>query len=263
MTIDQETIENLIQKLLHIVEDVVDTEEKYQGDLDLVHPEYKKSARNLIHYLAVRQHDMRDINLTLGMLGVSKMINAEANVMPVLRSVLRILYKFAEGKKLKIKDKSKKFIDAIESFDKNTEDLLGPVRDDRHTRIMVTLPTEAANNYNLVVRLIKSGANSLRINCAHDDENVADQDEQVRKADPALLLLLVAGDVLGPPSVPHPVLDDQPEEDALAEEQPEADEHPDQQDQVVDAAGVGRNGLEVTVDHLTPPTRARRRRRRR
>ncbi|MFC2126603.1 pyruvate kinase, partial [Bacteroidota bacterium] len=172
MTIDQDTIENLIQKLLHIVEDAVNTEEKYHADLELVHPEFRKSARNLLHYLAVRQHDMRDINQTLGMLGVTRMINAEANVMPVLRSILRILYKFAEGKKLKIKDKSKKFIDAIESFDKNTEDLLGPVRDDRHTRIMVTLPTEAAYNYDIVVQLIRSGANSLRINCAHDDEKV-------------------------------------------------------------------------------------------
>ena len=70
MTIDQETIEELIHKLLQIVEDAVNTEEKYQHDLKLVHPQYKKSARNLLHYLAFRQHDTKEISQLLGMIAV-------------------------------------------------------------------------------------------------------------------------------------------------------------------------------------------------
>ena len=40
---------------------------------------------------------------------------------------------------------------------------------DRETRIMVTLPSEAATNEDLVRGLVQRGMNVARINCAHDD----------------------------------------------------------------------------------------------
>ena len=48
-------------------------------------------------------------------------------------------------------------------------ELLGPEPDDRQTRIMVTLPPEAAISESLVVDLVEQGMNLARINCAHDD----------------------------------------------------------------------------------------------
>ncbi len=33
---------------------------------------------------------------------------------------------------------------------------------------MVTLPTEAATDYDLVRKIMQRGANCVRINCAHD-----------------------------------------------------------------------------------------------
>ena len=50
-----------------------------------------------------------------------------------------------------------------------TVDLLGPAPADRETRIMVTLPSEAATNPDLVRGLVQRGMNVARINCAHDD----------------------------------------------------------------------------------------------
>ncbi|MCK5704070.1 MAG: hypothetical protein KAI29_23110, partial [Cyclobacteriaceae bacterium] len=55
---------------------------------------------------------------------------------------------------------------------KNTKQLFGYKSKKRRTRIMVTLPSTAAEDYNMVNRLIRLGMNSARINCAHDEPEV-------------------------------------------------------------------------------------------
>jgi pyruvate kinase len=47
--------------------------------------------------------------------------------------------------------------------------LLGPTRRFRSVRIMVTMPSEAATNEQLLVDLLRAGMDVMRINCAHDD----------------------------------------------------------------------------------------------
>ncbi|MEL7004543.1 MAG: pyruvate kinase, partial [Bacteroidota bacterium] len=51
---------------------------------------------------------------------------------------------------------------------RHTKALLGYRSKGRRVRIMVTLPSEAAYNYDLVHDLIKAGMNTARVNCAHD-----------------------------------------------------------------------------------------------
>ena len=51
----------------------------------------------------------------------------------------------------------------------NTDLILGKSRHARTTRVMVTLPSEAATDYALVYNLIREGMDVARINCAHDD----------------------------------------------------------------------------------------------
>ena len=51
----------------------------------------------------------------------------------------------------------------------NTATLLGPVAADRSTRIMVTLPSEAADDPELARRYVAEGMDCARINCVHDD----------------------------------------------------------------------------------------------
>ena len=52
---------------------------------------------------------------------------------------------------------------------KHRRAILGPSPEGRHVSIMVTLPTEAADNEELVAEMIAAGMNVARINCAHDD----------------------------------------------------------------------------------------------
>jgi len=64
--------------------------------------------------------------------------------------------------------------DSIEDIGcrRNTDALLGPAPAGRKVRIMVTMPSEAADDYHLVYNLLKQGMDCMRINCAHD--NAAD-----------------------------------------------------------------------------------------
>ena len=50
-----------------------------------------------------------------------------------------------------------------------SERLLGPAPANRYTRIMVTLPSEAASDADYVLDLASKGMEIARINCAHDD----------------------------------------------------------------------------------------------
>jgi pyruvate kinase len=52
---------------------------------------------------------------------------------------------------------------------RRTKDLLGPQPVGRPTRIMVTLPSAAATDADLVRELVERGMDIARINCAHDD----------------------------------------------------------------------------------------------
>lgn len=57
-------------------------------------------------------------------------------------------------------------------LERRTKALLGPAPAGRHVQIMVTLPTEAGYDYELVRDLVRHGMNCIRINCAHDDPTV-------------------------------------------------------------------------------------------
>jgi pyruvate kinase len=51
----------------------------------------------------------------------------------------------------------------------HTDALFGAAPSGRGVRIMVTMPSEAAENYLLVQNLLQQGMDCMRINYAHDD----------------------------------------------------------------------------------------------
>ncbi len=53
----------------------------------------------------------------------------------------------------------------------HANDLLGPIPKGRAVRIMVTMPSEAAQSYDLVKGLVDAGMDVMRVNCAHDGEH--------------------------------------------------------------------------------------------
>lgn len=134
---------------------------------------HNKSAQNLLHYLALRRHDLRQLQQQLTEVGVSSLGRCEAHVLATLNQVIAILqhgYQVAPEK-----EKSSSLHGIREGkalLELNTIQLFGPQQMPRRTRIMVTLPAEAAHDKTLVQALVDAGMNCARINCAHDDQHI-------------------------------------------------------------------------------------------
>ena len=92
------------------------------------------------------------------------------------------------------------FEEGREALDRNTDALFGPRPPGRVPRIMVTLPSEAADDYHLVGYLISSGMDVARINGAHDEPHQWEQmARNVRKASAEVgRLCQVSMDLPGP-----------------------------------------------------------------
>jgi pyruvate kinase len=132
---------------------------------------YRASARNLAHYLALRQRDLRPLQQSLDHLGVSSLGRAESNVIANVDKVIAILSRLDGKVRHSRKDSGltgiRKSRDLLE---RHTTALLGPSREERSVRIMVTLPSEAASDFGLIRQLVEGGMDIARINCAHDGE---------------------------------------------------------------------------------------------
>ena len=59
-------------------------EQTYATEIQKVDADYQKSARNLLHYLALRQHDVRELQHELTVAGVSSLGRSEAQVLASL-----------------------------------------------------------------------------------------------------------------------------------------------------------------------------------
>jgi pyruvate kinase len=132
---------------------------------------HKESARNLVHYLALRRHDIRELQEELAALGLSSLGRTESHVLAGVEAVLNVLHRLA-GREWVSPDGSEpglEFGKGKTLLCANTDALLGPSPQKRGVRIMVTVPREAAEDYQLVRQLLASGMNCMRINCAHDD----------------------------------------------------------------------------------------------
>ncbi len=176
-----------------------------------MHPEFRDSARNLVHYLALRQTDISELQEELATLGLSSLGRAERNVMGSLQAVSRALDRLSGDSDVE----SDPLRPALELRNPvaaaHKQAIVGETKADRDVAIMVTLPPEAAENSSLVGEMVTAGMDVARINCAHDDpESWAAMVDNVRSASRGCRIMMdLAGPKLrtGPlrpgPGVPH------------------------------------------------------------
>lgn len=145
-------------------------EARFTDALSDVHPDFYESAKNLIHYVALRRADISELQEQLSFLGLSSLGRAEKNVMSSIRTVKNALKKISSGEDYDLDESRHNLEQSNQRFRTHIDDLLGSRTDDRDVRIMVTLPEEAADDYQFVQDLLASGMDIARINCAHDDE---------------------------------------------------------------------------------------------
>jgi pyruvate kinase len=160
----------LLRSLRHLRSDLLSINKRFSTIVSSVHPVHSKSAQNLLGYLSLRRHDIREIQEALATLGLSSLGRAEAHVLATLNSVIRILCELL-GKPCKEHPSQASQIMREQGrniLQEHTNSLLGPCSKDRPVRIMVTMPGEAALDYHLVKTMLQQGMNCMRINCAHD-----------------------------------------------------------------------------------------------
>ena len=179
-------------------------EQRFAGELAAVAPQRRDSARNLLHYLGVRHHDIRALQQELSALGLSSLGVLEPHALASLNAVIGVLEQI-QGTALGVGRPSPPpppvdFKSGPERLREHTQALLGPDPQGRLVRIMVTMPSEAATDAQLVQNLVEAGMDVMRINCAHDGpEAWAAMVDNLRRAEQTLgWSCRVAMDLAGP-----------------------------------------------------------------
>jgi pyruvate kinase len=154
----------LRRALLSLRRELLDAEERAAEAIARVPTQQRASARNLVHYLELRHHDLRGLQVQLAERGLSSLGRNEAHSLATIEAVLALL----EGDSAVRAGAPIGFRESRRLLERRSEALLGPEPAGRKPRIMVTAPSEAATDPGLVERMLEAGMDCLRINAAHD-----------------------------------------------------------------------------------------------
>ncbi|MFN0097305.1 MAG: pyruvate kinase [Gemmatimonadaceae bacterium] len=169
--LENANLERVVEELTAIRAEMVADAARSASRLDKVHANYRESARNLVRYLALRRRDLRALQQRLAAHGLSSLGRAESHVLATVDAVLEVLHRLTGSPRQTTSPETAgvDFDTGERLLAEHTEALFGPATPGRGVRIMVTMPSEAADDYTLVHALLQRGMDCMRINCAHDD----------------------------------------------------------------------------------------------
>ena len=154
---------------------------------------------NLSHYLALREHDLTDLQYRLAARGLSSLGRSEGQVALALDTLITTLKRLT-GEPGAAYPATPSATAGAAELEAEANRLFGRrQRGGPHARVMATLPPEAAPEPELVDNLVAAGMDCARINCAHDDAEIwGRMIENVREAAarldrPCRVLMDIAG----------------------------------------------------------------------
>lgn len=166
---DPQAAQSVLTALWDLRRSLLQRQAELQPLLDATDPRHRSSAANLVHYLALRETDLRKLQDRLAWIGVSSLGRAETHVLANVDKVLGLLHRITGQAWTPLSgDEPAGYEQGGARLQHNAQALLGPPGARRSTRIMVTMPSEAAHDTALVRRLVDAGMDVARINCAHD-----------------------------------------------------------------------------------------------
>jgi pyruvate kinase len=146
---------------------MVDLEGKGSVILRDVGREHRSSARNLLHYIAMRREDLGELEKHLAMLGMSSLRLAGSNALATVNRLLELSDRVANRRYKAYAVGAPCDAEAASRLlHQHTRNLFG----DRTMRI-ATMPSAAAHDYSLVHGFLKSGMGCMRIDCAREDRH--------------------------------------------------------------------------------------------
>jgi pyruvate kinase len=165
-----DVVDPLVVQLSLLRQDMLELEQVAASWWQSIPDEHQCSGRNLLHYVSLRRHDIRELQEQLVLRGLSSLGRCESHVMENVEAVLAILSDQATQQVTSLPPQSVPvcFQRGRELLKQSTQRLFGK-NAEGEPLIMVTMPGEAGADYGLVRDLLEAGMNSMRINCAHDD----------------------------------------------------------------------------------------------
>jgi pyruvate kinase len=161
---------NILNELLLVRRQMLALEQAHAATIAGVHPAFRKSAANLVHYLAFRSYEVRFIQDKLHDLGLSSLSSGELHLFDQVDKVIGLLAHLGQTA-IKPAESSVSPLDYHQGralLAQHADKLFGTFSDDGRIRVMVTIPSEAAHDPGIVLRLAQNGMNIARINTAHD-----------------------------------------------------------------------------------------------
>jgi pyruvate kinase len=164
----------LLTRLWQLREQAIDFAAQHP-DVKSIHPNHVVSAQNLLHYLALRHHELRDVQFALIERGLSSLGILEAHTLATLNSVIAALECLSGCEASPEPPAPIDVADSQQLLAQASYALFGERPVLREARIMVTMPAEAAEGYTLLSELLEAGMDVMRINCAHDNADAWQQ----------------------------------------------------------------------------------------
>lgn len=159
---------DLQEQLIHLRDEALAMEQRHEADIQSCKPEWQGSARNLLHYLSVRQRDIRPLQHTLSRFGFSSLSALEPFTLAHLNMVIA-LFQVLTGRCCDTPEPPVDYLTGPHLLQEHARQLLGEIPRQPLAHVMVTMPSEAAREQQLTRALLQAGMNVVRINCAHDD----------------------------------------------------------------------------------------------
>ena len=160
---------DLRDQLLALQQHAFDVERIGEDEVALAHPSRRSAARNLVDYLALRQHDITRLQRALQRHGFSSLGVVQGHVMSSIDAVLAVLDALCGRQRTPLDLSRYPTIESARAdLRAHADETLGPCPSGGNVRIMVTMPSEAASNPAVIDHLVAQGMTVMRVNCAHD-----------------------------------------------------------------------------------------------
>ena len=167
MTTDIRAVLNEVDALVaHVRRDSEARMAGWRGMIDRA--QFAPGARNLAEYLALRQRELRPLQRRLMAMGLSSLGRLESRVLPSLLAVRGALAALA-GESPDGVESSSAFFAGERRLAAQARAIFGPGGGRSPVALLVTCPSEAAEDPEFMLSLARREVEAVRINCAHDD----------------------------------------------------------------------------------------------
>ena len=170
MLFQRDKLQEILVALDRVIDRISEFEHKYKTQLNNVHPNYSQSAKNLVHYLALRSFNMNIFQDKLEDIGLPIALESQNNILYGILNFRTVINSLMNNE---VFDEEHEYINnkkVKKILKKNYNALFGKIINKRKTAILVTQPLDAAHDKQFTKSLLKQGMDCARINCAHEDE---------------------------------------------------------------------------------------------